>query len=444
MMIQVGARIRRHLVTACSLLSLSVAILPGRAVAGISSAKISELPAVWADFIIATAPNSILPPDEENERLLTKSFIPPDSLLSQASARAALMNFSQVVVVGVLTLADSRRSDLHIPLTSGETVDLHLVEIVLGGTVIAFSPLTRTVLTSSPLLGVRRLNLKEEPSPARLADEVAKATTDFGRRAQERARRIFSRTVAAAVDKGAFGGAVLSAGRADGVLPGTVVSVVGSSAGGGVDCVAKDVRQHDAHLDCAGNVPSDATGTYLRPAGENTSRYQVVDATITSPKAIELLHVSIASDEAMVAFALSDALAAEGLTVLPPKSAEGERLQNDALRRFAAHHGLTESELETFSLKFPPAEVQLSVVVDGYNTAVVKQSRVERIRAHKAWVKVSDSAGKVAEGVGVLLVNEIPDWQEDAPHSADARLAIRRAVRCAAERFLGEEDKACG
>ena len=61
--------------------------------------------------------------------------------------------------------------------------------------------------------------------------------------------------------------------------------------------------------------------------------------------------------------------AAAGVTVLPPGGTEGQRLTEDGIRQFASNYGVSDAELQRFSLKFPPAEVQVDVVVDGYNSA---------------------------------------------------------------------------
>ena len=127
---------------------------------------------------------------------------------------------------------------------------------------------------------------------------------------------------------------------------------------------------------------------------------------------------------------------------MPPGGRDGERVTEKGIRDYASEHGLTDAELEKFSLKFPSPEVQLDVVVDGYNSAIVPGT-VKRSRIHKAWVTVTDNRGHSVRGIGVDVVDEVDGWQEAVPQAADAREAIVNAVRCATGRLLGEEGREC-
>ena len=119
------------------------------------------------------------------------------------------------------------------------------------------------------------------------------------------------------------------------------------------------------------------------------------------------------------------------------------RLAESGVRQFASRHGITDTELEIFSLKFPSAEVQLDAIVDGYNTTLIDRETGVRLRIHKAWVTVSSQDGRRAQGTGVTQVDVIEGWQVEAPQAADARLAIINAARCATNRFLGADSKDC-
>lgn len=130
---------------------------------------------LWGDLVISTGKDSLLPGSPETEEILTRLFAQDRRSDISGSARAALMTLNQLVVLSAVTLADGRSSELHVPLTTGEQVDVYLEDIVLGGTVIAFSPLTRSVLTSLPILGVRRLRLSAAPTTGQIQAEALEA-----------------------------------------------------------------------------------------------------------------------------------------------------------------------------------------------------------------------------------------------------------------------------
>ncbi|MBI4518045.1 MAG: hypothetical protein HY699_19755 [Deltaproteobacteria bacterium] len=398
---------------------------------------------VWGDVLLATPPTHLLPRALETEKALTAAFAPAANGRDRHDARGALLNADSVVLISVITLANDRAESFQVPLTTGHTVRIHVAQIILGGTVIAFSPLSRSVLTSVPLLGARVLRLRERPAFERLHDEAMKAGMEFARLAQARGQAIGARARSASVRRRTFGALQLEAGRKDGVMPGMMVSVVNAAADTGIECTVQAVGADTAELNCPTSPGDDTVGVFLRSVGVGTERYQVSTASITSAKARAVLGDAVAADEAMAAFAAADALAATGLTVLPPGGEEGERLTQQGIRQFAAAHGIADAELQRFSLNFPPAEVQVAVVVDGYNTQIVGGSPIKRIRAHKAWATITDSRGRRAEGVGVERIEEIEGWQDNAPQAADARQAIRKAVACATSRLLGGEAEEC-
>jgi hypothetical protein len=171
-------------------------------------------------------------------------------------------------------------------------------------------------------------------------------------------------------------------------------------------------------------------------------RYQIVGSEITSEKAGELLGNSLEDDSVLMAFRASDELAARGLTVIPVRGSAGDRVARQGVRDFMAEYAVTDSEIAEFSPKFPPAEVQLELLVDGYNTSSVERG-VRRARIHKAWITLRDNRGRKVEGIGVEVVDEVADWQREQVRRADARQAMLNAVGCAVAIYLGEESKLC-
>jgi len=403
-----------------------------------------ESPApMWGDVLLATPEGAILPRSLRGNREITSAFIPPDAGgRAMGDARGALMNFDGVVLIAIVTLADHREEAYHVPRTTGDDIDIYNEQVILGGTVVALQPLTQTVLTTAPILGVRRLLLQARPSEARVRDEAMHAASAFAHVAQQRGETIGTRSRQAAIRRRTFGAPLLDAGRSDGVQPGLQIPAVDRDTATGVLCAVRRVNEHDSELECSGPPSDHAVGRYLRSDGRDVAKYQVLSAAITSPKAQAVLAQSLAADEVMVAFAASDQLAARGCTVLPPGGQEGLAVLERAILEFEAAHGVADSLLKTFSLGLSP-DHQVTVLVDGYNTAVVHGAGVKRRRIHKAWATVTDDHGHGGQGIGVAVVDEIEDWQEEAPQTADAREAIINAVKCATGRLVGEESKEC-
>ncbi len=406
-------------------------------------ASAQDAPAIWTDLQLATAPDSILPRAPAIEEEINRAYRPAHPATESRAGRSALLQFDGVVLVTVITLADMREESFRVPREGGGAMDIYHGQIMVGGTVLAFSPLARTVLTTAPLLGVRKLLLEERPSDERVRAEALAAATAFAGVARARGEALGGRARRAAIRRPVLGGPVLQAGSDDGVRPGLVVAAVDGEGTSGVSCTVAKVEPHEATLDCPQRVPERAVGHFLRSFGADVERYQVETAAITSDKARALFSESLAQEQVAIAFAASDQLAAKGFTVLPPGGADGEKSAMVAVREFVARHGLSERELEKFSIRFPPPEAQLQVVVDGYNTSVVRDGAVNLHRIHKAWATVSDGRGHKAEGVASLVVDEIKDWQEEGLQRADARQAVLDAVRCAIGRLVGAEGGTC-
>lgn len=419
------------------------AVLKSTCVTNVAQADDSPAP-IWGDVLLATPEGAILPRSLKGNREITKAFIPTDGGASaMGDTRGALMKFDGVVLIAIVTLADNREEAYHVPRTTGEAINIYNDQLILGGTVVALQPLTRTVLTTAPILGVRRLLLQTRPSEERVRDEAMHAASAFAHIAQQRGEMIGTLSRHATIRHRAFGAPILDAGSSDGVRPGLQVPAVDRDKATGVVCEVRRVNEHDSELECSGQPSDHAVGHFLRSDGRDVVKYQVLLSAITSPKARAVLARSLAADEVMVAFAASDKLAARGLTVLPPGGQEGQALIERAILEFEAGHGVADDLLKKFSLGFPSPEVQVDVLVDGYNTAVVHDTGVKRRRIHKAWATVNDNHGHSGQGIGVAVVDEIEDWQEEAPQTADAREAIINAVKCATGRLVGEEANEC-
>jgi hypothetical protein len=402
-----------------------------------------ESPPIWADVQLATAADSILPRTAEVEAAIARAMRPVEPSADRGAGRSALLHFDGVVLVTVVTMVDLREETFHVPRGAGDTTDIYHGQVIVAGTVLAFSPLARTVLTTAPLLGVRKLLFERRPPEERLRAEALRAAAAFVDAARRRGEALGGRARRAAIRRSLLGGAVLQAGSDDGVRPGLVVAAVDPSAASGVSCTVKNVERREASLDCPERLPAAALGHYLRSVGTDVERYQVGAAAITSAKARALFATSLEQEQVAIAFAASDDLAERGLTVLPPGGEEGERSATLAVQEFMARHGVSLREMEKFSLRFPPPETRIEVVVDGYNTSVVRDGAVNDQRIHKAWATVRDGRGRSAEGVASLVVEEIRAWQDEGLQRADAREAVLKAVRCAAGRLVGQPGEEC-
>lgn len=404
----------------------------------------SDSKAVWGGVLSAIAWDSPILPlsvlrDGEFSSVLWSS--PHEDNTSQGIS--ALMNLESVVALALLTFADGREQEFRVPLSSGDVAEVFSKEIILGGTVVVFSPLTGSVLATSPILGARWLRLPQRPSAERLRAETLQALQAFVRLVRERGRIIQSRTRSTSVRVPVLGMPILEAGQSDGVRVGTAIDVVDSRAKRATQCLAAKVEDENAEMDCPESVTNGSKGTFVRAAGVGVERYQVRSASISSARARETLGTTVVADQSTIAFAASDTLAAHGLTVLPPADATGQRLVDHAVQEFMASHAIAQGEFEKLVLKFPPAEIQIDIVVDGYNSQMVREGTVKRVRAHKAWAKATDSLGRSADGVGVELVEEVTDWERDIALTADAMQAITAAVKCATDRLIGKESQQC-
>lgn len=425
---------------------LRVAIVTAWGVlAGVASMSASSQPIVWGGMLVSTGDDSILTVTEELQSTLNGRFVEAGAAahMGEADARDALLRGDAVVLLGVITLVDRREERFHVPLSSaGETLDLYYGQLIVGGTVVAFLPITGTVLETEPVFGVRHLRLRSPPSEERLRQETVQAASAFAGAAGVRARMLGDRTEEAAVRKPLIGSPYIEASAANGLRPGVAVLTKGAS-GATIHCVVSKLGKGRSTLACPEDPRGNASGSFLRSTGVGARRHQVDGVSITSEKGRKFLDGSVDACEEMLAFAASDELAGLGRTVLPPSGGQGLRLIDRALYDFSFRYGLADSEVEKYTVRFPPPEVQVKVVLDGYNSKVVLETGVIRVRAHKAWAQVSDRKGRQGKGIGVERVDEIEGWQEVAPQAADARQAMIRAVRCAVRAYVGESGEEC-
>jgi hypothetical protein len=398
---------------------------------------------VWGGLLTAVpSDSSVLPLSLRREFSSVSSTPAADEAPLQGIG--AMMSLDSLVVLAFLTLADSRQQEYRVAHPTGEIVYVYRGQVILGGTVIVFSPLTGSALTSSPIQKVQPWQKPEQrASEEELHAQTLVALREFARLARERARSIESRTRSASVRVRVLGAPVLEAGKSDGARVGTVVDVIDSRANKATQCMVSTVEEDHSEMDCPASVTSGSEGRFVRASGVGVERYQIRKVSITSGKARETLDTAIAADESMLAFSAADSLAAHGLTVLPPADATGQMLMDRALHEFMAAHALAEAEFEKLTLKFPPAEAQIDIVVDGYNSQLLRGGPVKRVRASKAWARASDNLGRSAEGIGVYQAEEITDWQENIAPTADARQAIMLAVQCATDRLIGKESQHC-
>lgn len=407
------------------------------AVAGpCAAAALTDAPIIGGAMVM-TAEDSVARDDSGDRDAVMKGFPPTIPLEPSSAAKSALLKRDSVVMLAILERAGEDVEDLAVKLED-RTVNERVEQMQLAGSVVAFVPLTATILASSPVLFTPPpwAGRPESFDETRKKQRIHGYLAGFGAAAKSRADAMGGRVQTAPVSGGLTGHS-LAAGSNKGVSVGTVVSVTADDSPDGTECVVKSVAETSASLDCRAAPKLPATGLFFRSTGEGVARYQVRNVAITSKKALEVLGSQVSDEQPLLAFAASDALSAAGLTVAPPGGRSGERLVAGGVDRFRKHYGIESSQFEKYDVEFTAPEVQIDVVVDGYNSTMVED--VSR-QVHKAWATVSDGT-KSVEGTAVLTNPEA--WVVRENDTISARAVMQSAVRCAVSRYLGKASEDC-
>lgn len=387
--------------------------------------------------VVMTDDDAVARDTKEDRAAIMRGFPPTISLEPTSAAKEVLLRRDTVVMLAILERAGEDVEDLAVRLEN-RTINERIEQMQFAGSVIAFVPLTSTILASSPVLFTPPpwAGRPESFDAERKRQRIQGHLQSFGAVAKTRADAMGGRVQIAPVSGGVTGYSI-AAGREKGIAPGTVVSVTADESPEGAECIVKSADDDSAALSCAVAPKLPATGMFLRSTGEGSARYQVRSVAITSKKATELLGTRLSDEQALLAFAASDALSAAGLAVAPPAGGSGERLAATGISRFRTHYGISGSQMDTYTAKFTAPEVQIAVVVDGYNSTMVED--VSR-QVHKAWATVGDGE-KRAEGTAVRTNPEA--WVVNETDTVSVRAVMQSAVRCAVSRYLGRTSEDC-